>query len=78
MDDVASRRNEPGQILQRYIPDAGGTDLEQMIPRTQVFHLLERADESLPLAVLQHWKVGKAMISLEAAHNTSTDRLLLC
>jgi hypothetical protein len=53
-------------------------DLGQMIPRTHVFHLSERADESLPLAVRQHWKAGKAMISLEAAHNTSADRLLLC
>ena len=59
MDDVASRRNEPGQILQRYIPNAGGTDLEQMIPRTHVFHLLERADESLPLAVRPHSVTGK-------------------
>jgi hypothetical protein len=49
-----------------------------MIPRTHVFHLSERADESLPLAVRQHWKAGKAMISLEAAQNTSADRLLLC
>jgi hypothetical protein len=49
-----------------------------MIPRTHVFHLSERADESLPLAVRQHWKAGKSMISLEAAQNTSADRHLLC